>query len=195
VADNFWLSDKQWAAIAPHLPMVYGTGTPGWSPRHPRQSMACTSRRIWAVYDGVQSIQSVEPALPVAAHILGARRMLRSALAHGDRQFGGQDASFGDRREKDGRKTRPSAARAALPHDEGPRARRRRRLPARLPADARTHRRHQAQRLCSLRRRQSEQLIGDKGTTGSFAFLPANTWHDANHPQKDQPQSALSIRC
>ena len=64
--------------------------------------MACTSRRIWAVYDGVQSIQSVEPTRPVAAHIRGARRMLRSALAHDDRQFGGQDASFGERREKKG---------------------------------------------------------------------------------------------
>lgn len=64
--------------------------------------MARSSRRIWAVYDGVQSIQSGEPTWPVAAQIRGARRMFRSTLAHDDRLLGGQGASFGEWGEKKG---------------------------------------------------------------------------------------------
>jgi transposase len=64
--------------------------------------MARAARRIPAVYDGLQSIQSLEPTGPVAADIRGVRRMWRPAVAYDDRQFGGQGASLSERREKKG---------------------------------------------------------------------------------------------
>lgn len=64
--------------------------------------MARASRRIRAVYDGLQSIQSLEPTRPVAADIRGARRVRRPAGAQDDRQFSGQGAPFGERGKKRG---------------------------------------------------------------------------------------------
>jgi len=64
--------------------------------------MARASRRIRAVYDGLQPIQSLEPARPVAEDIRSARWMLRSTGAHHDRLLCGQGASFGERRQKRG---------------------------------------------------------------------------------------------
>src|SRR5271166_1586821 len=64
--------------------------------------MAVASRGIRAVYDGLQSVQSVEPARSVAASVRRSGRMRRSSGAHHDRQFGGEGASFGERRPKRG---------------------------------------------------------------------------------------------
>ena len=64
--------------------------------------MAGASPRIRAVYDSLQSVQSLEPARSVAATVRRSRRMRRSSGAHHDRQFGGEGASFGERRPKRG---------------------------------------------------------------------------------------------
>jgi len=64
--------------------------------------MARPSRRIRAVYDGFQPIQSLEPARLVAAHFRGARQTQRPAGAGDDRQLRRQGAPFGERREKRG---------------------------------------------------------------------------------------------
>ena len=64
--------------------------------------MAGASRRIRAVYNGLQSVQSLEPARSVAASVRRSGRMRRSSSAHHDRQFGGEGASFGERRPKRG---------------------------------------------------------------------------------------------
>ena len=64
--------------------------------------MARPSRRIPAVYDGFQPIQSLEPARLVAAHFRGAGQTQRPAGAGDDRQLRRQGAPFGERREKRG---------------------------------------------------------------------------------------------
>src|SRR5580658_7297237 len=64
--------------------------------------MAGASGRIRAVYDGLQSVQSLEPARSVAASVRRSGRMRRSPSAHHDRQFGGEGASLGERRPKRG---------------------------------------------------------------------------------------------
>lgn len=64
--------------------------------------MARASRRIRAVHDGLQPIQSLEPTRPVATDIRGARRKRRPADAHYDRQFRRQGAPLGEWRAKRG---------------------------------------------------------------------------------------------
>ena len=64
--------------------------------------MAGASRGIRAVYNGLQPVQSVEPTRSLAASVRRSRRMRRSSGPHHDRQFGGEGASFGERRPKRG---------------------------------------------------------------------------------------------
>ena len=64
--------------------------------------MARAPRRIRAVYDGLQSIQPLEPARPVAAHIRGTCCVWRSTGAPDDRQFSRQGASLSERGQKRG---------------------------------------------------------------------------------------------
>ena len=130
--------------------------------------MARASRRIRAVYDGLQSIQSLEPTRPVAAHIRGACCVWRSTGARDDRQFGRQGASLGERGQKRGV---PSQAIGRS------RGRRTTKIPALVDEDGRPHAflltgghiadiKGAASLLASAA--PSRQLIGDKG-------------YDANH--------------
>src|SRR5437868_3072449 len=74
MSDNFRLSDAQWAAIAPLLPMVH-TGPVRQDDRRSisailhRLREGCRWRALPAeygpVYDGVQPVQPVEQARPV----------------------------------------------------------------------------------------------------------------------------------
>ena len=144
MADNFWLSDEQSAAIAPHLPMVH-TGPERTDDRRVISGiiqqfagglpMARAPQRIRAVYDGLQSIQPLEPARPVAAHIRGACCVWRSTGAPDDRQFSRQGASLSERGQKRGTARPGHRSFARRPHDKNPRARRRRGPSARLSAD------------------------------------------------------------
>src|SRR5215469_16814676 len=76
-ANLFWLNDEQWAKIKPLIPM----NRPGQKPRNNRRilsginpcaqdrmSLAGLSTGIRPVYDGVQSLQSLERARNLAAN-------------------------------------------------------------------------------------------------------------------------------
>ena len=58
--------------------------------------MAGAAGRIWSVHDGVQPIQSVEQARPVARHLRRAGGLRRAAGGGDDRQHGGARASRGE---------------------------------------------------------------------------------------------------
>ena len=128
MADNFWLSDAQWSAIAPLLPMVHS------GPRRvdDRGVISGVVHRFrercrWRALpdDGLQSLQSLEPARSEAGDFHHARRPF--AFAGDGRQFRRAGAPLGRRRKKGGAGDWPLARRA---HDQNPRAHRRTR-----PAD------------------------------------------------------------
>jgi hypothetical protein len=78
---DVWRTDEQFAALAPHLPMVHTAGAAGRSRHRQRDrpsvtrglSEAGAPRRIWAVYDALQPVQSLEPARSVAASVRRSR--------------------------------------------------------------------------------------------------------------------------
>ena len=64
--------------------------------------MARPAAGIRAVYDGLQSLEPVEPARALAAYLRSPRCLRRPAVDHDDRQLRGEGAPFGCRREKGG---------------------------------------------------------------------------------------------
>lgn len=109
MADRFWLSDAQWAVIEPHIPKVY-KGKRRVDDRRVisgivhRLREGCRWRalpgRLWALYDGVQPLQSVEQAGLVAADPGVARRSGRPAGDGHDRLDLGQGAPLCGRRKR-----------------------------------------------------------------------------------------------
>jgi transposase len=145
--------------------------------------LAGASRRIRAIHHGVQPLQSLEPTRSVATDIRGARCRRRSPSTHDDRQFGGQGASLGERRQKKG------AQNQAIGRSRGGRTTK---IHALVDAEGRPHAflltgghvadiKGAASLLASTA--PSEQLIGDKGydadhlrlflqTRGTTAVIP-----------------------
>lgn len=110
MADHFWLSDAQWAVIEPHIPKVY-TGKRRVDDRRVISgivhrlrgggvSLAGAAGGLRAVYDGVQPLQSLEQAGPVAADPDGSERRRRSAGRGHDRLDFGQGPPLGGRRKR-----------------------------------------------------------------------------------------------
>jgi transposase len=109
MSDNFRLSDAQWAAIAPLLPMVH-TGPVRQDDRRiisgilHRLREGCRWRALPAeygpYYDGVQPVQPVEQARPVAGYFQRAGKRCRTAERDDDRQHRGASAPGGERRKR-----------------------------------------------------------------------------------------------
>ena len=137
---NFWLTDEQFAALG----RIFRWSIPGRSGRMIGASSAGSSTGCVKAVDGVRFRMNTGRIRRCSTGtIVGASAgcgsvcsplssMRRSSRAHHDRQFGGEGASFGERRPKGGSKTKPLADRAAA-HDQDPCHRRRGRPTARLP--------------------------------------------------------------
>ena len=164
MADNFWLTDEQFAALAPHLPMVH-TGPERQDDRRiisgivHRLREGCRWRALPEEYGPYTTVFNrynrwsrrglwqrlfaalVEHADPPALVMIDSSAVKAHRSASG--------AQKGVRRPSH----RPLAWR---PHDENPCPRRCRRQAARLPADRRKRRRHQ-RRCASARLDRPEQ--------------------------------------
>jgi transposase len=159
VADNFWLSDEQWAAIEPYLPMVHT----GPERKHDRRVLSGIIHRLregcrwralpdeygpyttvfnrynrWSQRGLWQRIFAalVECSDPPSLTMIDSSAVKAHRSASGARK-GGTKSSH-----------RPFARRA---HNKNPCARRRGGPTARLPADGWTGRRHQGCRRVACR--------------------------------------------
>jgi transposase len=107
MSDNFRLSDAQWAAIAPLLPMVH-TGPVRQDDRRiisgilHRLREGCRWRALPAEYGPYttvfQPVQPVEQARPVAGYFQRAGKLCRTVERDADRQHRGASAPGGERR-------------------------------------------------------------------------------------------------
>lgn len=82
MADHFWLSEVQWAAIEPHIPKIY-TGKRRVDDRRMISGIVHRLREggrwralpeAYGPYDGVQPLQLLEQARAVAIDLRRARR-------------------------------------------------------------------------------------------------------------------------
>jgi len=64
--------------------------------------VACPAVGIRAVHHGIQPLEPLEPARALAAYLRCSRCLRRPATGHDDRQFRGEGAPIGRRREKGG---------------------------------------------------------------------------------------------
>jgi len=102
MAELFWLNDAQWAAIEPLLPKL--GGKPRVDDRRVLSgilhrfrdglAVARTSGGLWAADHGVQPVQPLEPAWPLAGDFCRPCR-LRGSAAH---RHGGQHLGLGTSR-------------------------------------------------------------------------------------------------
>lgn len=203
MADNFWLTDEQFAALAPHLPMVH-TGPERQDDRRiisgivHRLREGCRWRALPDEYGPYTTVfnrynrwsqrglwQRLFAALVECADP-PALTMIDSSAVKAHRSASGA--------QKGGSKTKPLADRAAA-HDQDPCHRRRGRPTARLPADGRKRRRYQGRRAFARIRRGEQAHHRRQGIRRrSFALLPRRPQHDGGHPQQIQPEASLPFR-